>query len=88
MTTAIQFSRGRLAGGIQLHRHNGDEQSDRQGGAYGIVLAMSPGDRPAVRFWTTTTGGFGSRPVQISDPLNIVGPNLDLEPSSRECHQV
>jgi len=42
-----------------------------------VVLAMGPGDPPAVRVWTAKTGRLGSRPVQKPDPLTLGGPNPD-----------
>ena len=47
-----------------------------------IVLATCPGNAPAVRVWTTKTGWFGSRPVQIPHPFTLGGPNPLLYPST------
>jgi len=44
----------------------------------GMVLATDPGDPPVVWDWTSTTGPFGSRPVQNPDLLPVGGPNRDL----------
>ena len=45
-----------------------------------MVLAMGPGDPPAVQVWTAKTGLFSSRPIQKSEPLTIGGPNPDPYP--------
>jgi len=43
-----------------------------------VVLATCLGNLPVVQVWTTTTGWFGSRPVQKPAPLTLCWPNLDL----------
>jgi hypothetical protein len=41
------------------------------------VLAMGPGNLPAVRVWTAKTGPFGSRTIQKPGTLHLGGPNAD-----------
>jgi hypothetical protein len=40
-----------------------------------LLLAMGPGNTPAVRVWTGKTVQFGSRPVQHPDLELLGGPN-------------
>jgi hypothetical protein len=40
-----------------------------------LVLAMGPGNLPALRVWTRKTVPFGSRPVQNPDPELLAVPN-------------
>ena len=53
-----------------------------------LVLAMGPGNPPAVQVWTRKMGQFGSRPVQKPDPLMPDGPNPDRYPSTRRSPRV
>jgi hypothetical protein len=48
-----------------------------------VVLAMGPGNAPAVRVWTANTGQFGSRTVQKPDPQTLGRSNPDSNPSTR-----
>jgi len=48
-----------------------------------VVLAMGPGNPPAVRVWTAKTGRFSSTTVQNPDPLTHGGPNPDPYQSIR-----
>jgi len=48
-----------------------------------VVIAMGPGNPPAVRVRGPKTVRFGSRTVLKPDPLSLGGPNLDPYPSNR-----
>jgi len=48
-----------------------------------VVLAMGPGNLPAVGVWTRKTVRFGSRPRQNPDPQPLHGPNPYPYPSTR-----
>jgi len=48
-----------------------------------LVLAMGPGNPPAVWDWTGKTVLFGPRPIQSPDPELLGGLNLYLYPSTR-----
>jgi len=48
-----------------------------------LVLAMGPGNLPAVQVWTGKTVRFGTRPVQKPDPELLGGPNLHPYLSTR-----
>jgi len=71
---------GITAGARPTPRHGGCKPS--------VVLAMVPGNRPAVRVWTAKTGGFGSRPVEKPDRMTLGGPNMDLYLSTRGFRRV
>jgi hypothetical protein len=60
---------------VSLHRH-WTTYTQR------LVLAMSPGNPPAVRGRTGKTVLFGSRTVQKQDPKCLGGPNPDSYPST------
>jgi len=53
-----------------------------------LVLAMGPGNPPAVRVWTAKTGRFGSRTGQKPDPQTLGGANPDTYPSTCGFRQV
>jgi len=53
-----------------------------------IVLATGPGNPPAVQVWIGKTVGFGSRIVQIPNPLLHGGPNPDQYLSTRGFYWV
>jgi len=53
-----------------------------------LMLAMGPGNLPAVRVWTAKSGRFGSRPIQRPNPLTLGGPNPNTDPSTRRFHRV
>jgi len=53
-----------------------------------LVLAMCPGNMPAVLVLTGKPGRFGLAPVQQPDPLLLGGPHQDPYQSSYRFHRV
>jgi hypothetical protein len=53
-----------------------------------VVLAMGPGNPPAVQIRTANMVWLGSKAVQKPDPLHLGGPNSDPNPSKGELCRV
>ena len=57
-------------------------------GLISLVLAIGPGNLPAVWVWTVKTVQFGSKPIQNPDPRHLGRPNTDPYLSTRGVWQV
>jgi hypothetical protein len=51
--------------------------------AMAASVSKGPGNLPAARVWMAKTGWFGSRRVQILDPLTVNRPNMGPYTSTR-----